>query len=346
MNIVWQNLTPTSNKRIILYNITTGETRQIPPAGSSFDQTNPKISGKYIVWEDTRERNPYTDIYLYDLTDGSERLLTPGSPGSKLMPAVSDNRIVWEDWRAMFSGGYNEDIYLLTLGTPETCPTANFTADYLVDPPGGLVTFTDASSSGTTPIAYRLWNFSDGSAWEIDPAPVTTHSHTFSQDGVYAVKMTAGNAKCRNISTAGPSHTIFVNSSPIADFTATPLEGLSPLTVTFTDRSYGAPTSLTWDFGDGGPVTNGRSVNHLFTETGKEYNVTLTATNGHGSSTATKNIRTLMGVKASLRHPSMALRLIRGSEGSFSLIMPRWCHHFYRQSRQPHSCPCQPTDQS
>ena len=58
----------------MLYNITTGESRQIPPAGSSFDQTNPKIFGNYIVWEDTRDRNPYTDIYLYDLTDGSERL--------------------------------------------------------------------------------------------------------------------------------------------------------------------------------------------------------------------------------------------------------------------------------
>jgi beta propeller repeat protein len=316
-NVVWQNLSPTGKKRIVLYNITTGETRQIPPVGLLFDQTNPKISGNYIVWEDTRNRNPYTDIYLYDLTDGSERLLTPGSPGSKFMPAVSDNRIVWEDWRAIFSGGYNEDIYLMTLGTPEICPVANFTADYLVDPPGSVVTFTDASSSGTTPIAYRLWNFSDGSAWENDPAPVTTHTHTFSHSGIYAVKMTAGNAKCRNSSIAGPGHTIFVNSSPIADFTATPLEGLSPLTVTFTDRSYGAPTSLTWDFGDGSPVTNGSSVNHLFTETGTEYNVTLTATNGHGSSSATKNIRTLMGAHSTATTPINGITVDTRFRGQF-----------------------------
>ena len=238
-----------------------------------------------------------------------------------------------------YSGEYNPDIYLLTLGTPETCPRANFTANYLVDPPGGLVTFTDASSSGTTPIAYRLWNFSDGSSWENDPAPVTTHSHTFSQDGVYTVKMTAGNAKCRNISIAVPGHTIFVNSSPIADFTATPLEGLSPLTVTFTDRSYGAPTSLTWDFGDGSPVTNGSSVIHMFTEIGKEYNVTLTATNGHGSSTAIKNIRTLMGVIVRLRHLSMALLLIPGTKGSSLPIMPQCCHHLFLQSLHPLSQP-------
>ncbi len=317
MNIVWQNLSPTGKKRILFYNITSGETRQIPPADLSFDQTHPKIFGKYIVWEDTRERNPYTDIYHYDLTDGSERLLTLGSPGSKLMPAVSENRIVWEDWRAIHSGEYNPDIYLLTLGTPETCPGANFTANYLVDPPGGLVTFTDASSSGTTPIAYRIWNFSDGSSWENDPAPVTTHSHMFSQDGVYTVKLTTGNAKCRNISTGGPSHTFFINSSPIADFTATPLEGLSPLTVTFTDRSYGGPTRLTWDFGDGSPVANGSSVNHLFTETGKEYNVTLTASNGHGSSTATKNIRTLMGAQSAASTPIDGIRVDTRYKGQF-----------------------------
>lgn len=211
------------------------------------------------------------------------------------MPAVVDNRIVWQDTRAIFSGGYNEDIYLITLGAPETCPTADFTADYLVDPPGGLVTFNDASSPGTTPITYRLWNFSDGSAWELDPGPLTTHNHTFSRNGVFTVKMTTGNAKCRNISSVSPGHIIFVNNPPIADFSAAPLEGLSPLTVTCTDRSYGAPANLTWDFGDGSPLHSGRLVEHTFTGTGKEYNVTLTATNGHGSSTAAKNIRTLMG---------------------------------------------------
>jgi len=131
------------------------------------------------------------------------------------------------------------------------------------------------------------------------------------------VKMTAGNAKCRNISTVGPGHTIFINSSPIADFTATPLEGLSPLTVTFTDRSYGDPTSLAWDFGDGSPVANGSSVNHIFTETGKEYNVTLTATNGHGSSLATKNIRTLMGAQSAASTPIDGIRVDTRYKGQF-----------------------------
>ena len=101
MNVVWQNATA---KRIILYNITTGETRQIPPADLPSDQTNPKISGNYIVWEDTRNRYPVTDIYQFDIADGSERLLTPGSTGYKRKPAVYGNRIVWGDSRAIQSG--------------------------------------------------------------------------------------------------------------------------------------------------------------------------------------------------------------------------------------------------
>jgi beta propeller repeat protein len=294
MNVVWQSFSTTGNKRIILFNLETGERRQITQTDASFDQTSPKISGNYIVWEDTRNRNPYSDIYLYDLSDGSERWLTPGSPGGKYMPAVNGNRIVWEDARAMFSGGYNTDIYLLTLGTPETCPVADFTADNLVDPPGGTVLFTDSSRPGSSPVNYYLWNFSDGSAWENDPAPIDTHNHTFSA-GMYNVRLTVGNAKCRNISSISPAHTIFVNSPPIAGFTATSLEGLAPLTVRFEDRSYGAPTSVEWNFGDGSPVTSENTEVHTFTETGKEYNVSLTATNAHGTSTATKIIRTLMG---------------------------------------------------
>ncbi|MDD1696089.1 MAG: PKD domain-containing protein, partial [Methanoregula sp.] len=280
-NVVWQNESAFNEKRIMLFNITTGETLQIPPAGAAFDRTNAKISGDYIVWEESRTRIPYTDIYLYNLNDGSERLLTPSSAGAKFMPAVDGNRIAWEDSRAMQSGSGNyPDIYLLTLGNPETCPQADFTADHFVDPPGGLVTFTDSSSPGTSPITYRLWNFSDGSAWEHDPAPITTHSHTFSQDGNYGVRLTVGNAKCRNISAVSPGHTIFVNTPPVADFTATPLEGLAPLTVTCIDRSYGGPTSLLWDFGDGSPTVNGTTVQHTYSDTGKEYVVTLTATNG------------------------------------------------------------------
>jgi beta propeller repeat protein len=322
MNVVWQHLSVSGNQRIVFYNITTGEIRQLTTSDSTFDQTGPKISGKYIVWEDTRKRISDTDVYLYDLTDSSERLLTPASNGGKYRPAVYDNRIVWEDWRATHNGGYNTDIYLLTLGALETCPVADFTADYFVDPSGGTVLFNDASQPGTSPITYRLWNFSDGSPWENDPAPVTTHSHTFSNSGTYNVRLTVGNAKCRNISTSSPAHTIFVNSPPVADFTATPLEGLAPLTVTFVNSSYGAPTSVEWDFGDGTPLSNKSTEVHTFSEIGREYKVYLTATNAHGASTATKTIRTLMGARSRAVTPIYGITVDLRFKGQFLTYDP------------------------
>jgi len=68
---------------------------------------------------------------------------------------------------------------------------------------------------------------------------------------------------------------------PIADFTATPTSGGLPLTVAFTDQSTNAPTSWTWDFGDGAISTN-RNPDHQYTTAGI-FTVTLTATNSAGS---------------------------------------------------------------
>ena len=72
--------------------------------------------------------------------------------------------------------------------------------------------------------------------------------------------------------------------APVAAFTnATPRNGISPLTVSFTDQSTNTPTSWLWDFGDGN-TTNAtqRDPVHTYLISGK-YTVTLTATNAGGS---------------------------------------------------------------
>ena len=53
-----------------------------------------------------------------------------------------------------------------------------------------------------------------------------------------------------------------------ADFTASPLEGRTPLTVQFTDNSTETSTSWLWDFGDGNTSTD-QNPSHTYYETGR-----------------------------------------------------------------------------
>jgi PKD repeat protein len=75
-------------------------------------------------------------------------------------------------------------------------------------------------------------------------------------------------------------------SAPVADFSATPMSGVAPLTTYFSDRSENAPTSWSWSFGDSG-TSNVQNPSHQYPTPGS-YTVALTATNASGSDTETK----------------------------------------------------------
>jgi len=72
---------------------------------------------------------------------------------------------------------------------------------------------------------------------------------------------------------------------PVADFSGTPLSGLAPLSVVFTDLSTNTPTSWTWNFGDGSTST-AQNPSHTYAVAGS-YTVLLTATNAAGSNSKT-----------------------------------------------------------
>ncbi len=76
------------------------------------------------------------------------------------------------------------------------------------------------------------------------------------------------------------------NNPPVAAFSGTPLSGIAPLTVAFTDASTNTPTSWSWTFGDGGTSTL-KNPSYTYTTAGT-YTVALTATNAYGSNTLTK----------------------------------------------------------
>jgi beta propeller repeat protein len=86
-----------------------GAERQITTHSSN--QRYPVISGDRIVWEDARNGN--FDIYMYDLSTGTETQITTDSLGTVVpLPSISGDRLVWSDER---SG--NEDIYMYDLSS-------------------------------------------------------------------------------------------------------------------------------------------------------------------------------------------------------------------------------------
>ncbi len=151
------------------------------------------------------------------------------------------------------------------------------------------VRFTDRS--GPNPSDWR-WDFEgDGTIDSTLQNPV----HRYTSAGNYTVRLTAqfhtdpdpdsgrgtwGSSTHEQVIvvlTPTPTPTPFL--PPVVDFSVTPEHGPAALLVAFQgridDRGGGQVVRWTWDFGDGAPVAEGQSVNHLFTRPG-DYRARLT----------------------------------------------------------------------
>lgn len=89
-----------------------------------------------------------------------------------------------------------------------------------------------------------------------------------------------------NSSLSRPNY-ITATNSPIADFTATPMNGTAPLLVQFSDRSQGRPFRWFWQLGDGS-ISIERNPYHIYAKGGR-YNVSLTVQNLAGINTTIKS---------------------------------------------------------
>ncbi len=107
--------------------------------------------------------------------------------------------------------------------------TANMAVNPVVGCAPQTVSFDGSGSTNVQPGNNLAWYFGDGTT---DTAVVTT-THTYDTVGVYDAMLIAYNA-CGSDTAR---QTIYVDSIPIADITATPTEGCYPLTVSFTNNS-------------------------------------------------------------------------------------------------------------
>jgi PKD repeat protein len=170
-------------------------------------------------------------------------------------------------------------------------------ANYITaSPPSVVADFSGAPTSGQAPLSVNFSDLSSGNptSWSWDFGDGATSqgqypNHIYQDAGTYTVSLTVSGAGGTQIKTRAGY--IAVTSSaalPTPDFSADPLSGRLPLTVTFTDLSSGisATSTWNWNFGDG-QTSPARSPVHTYDSPGT-YTVSLTVTNDAGAATATR----------------------------------------------------------
>jgi PGF-pre-PGF domain-containing protein len=151
---------------------------------------------------------------------------------------------------------------------------ADFSSNIVLGKVPLSVQFTDTSTGGPTTWS---WDFGDGTN-----STLQSPTHTYQAIGTYTVTLRAGVGT--SLSTATKTNYITVGNGLQAAFSASPGQGVAPLTVQFTDASIGTPTAWLWDFGDGTTSTL-QSPGHTYSLVGN-YSVRLTASSGTDSNTS------------------------------------------------------------
>ncbi len=190
--------------------------------------------------------------YSYDPNGNRTGLTYPDSQQVTYSYDPADRLISVEDWDTLLTTyNYDEASQLLEMTLPN-----NISGTYQYDEAGQLTNITYQSSLTNTQI-------------------LATYDYAYDQ---------VGNRIQATESVYAPVFT------PTAVFSATPLVGLTPLTVTFVNSSTHA-TYFEWNFGDGTTLsetnTGQLSATHTYTESGI-YTVSLLATNGYYTHTLTQ----------------------------------------------------------
>ena len=158
---------------------------------------------------------------------------------------------------------------------------------FTASPTGGdtplTVHFTDTTQWSTGNIVAWDWSFGDG-ATSTQQNPSHTYAYT---NNAFDVHLTTTTRWGESNTTNRPAYIVtgtVAEGDYTVDFTATPTNGTSPLTVTFTGTVSPAETDITswqWTFGDAGnePQAFGQTVSHTYNTyaSNAAFDVTLTA---------------------------------------------------------------------
>ena len=182
------------------------------------------------------------------------------------------------EWRGtVFVGDDN-----LTVTDPETVSTSEWTHLVMVLSGHTLRLFVDGTAVASTKV--------DGEVNTSNGILAIGRSGGISSDYFKgAVDEVAVYGRALDADTVAAHHRLGLagaGGGPRAAFTASQRTGATPLIVTFTDTSTGAPHEWSWDFGDGTGST-AQDPTHRYTKPGS-YTVTLRAKNSDGADTVRK----------------------------------------------------------
>lgn len=236
-----------------------------PSAGFSVNTTS-GCAVLTVIYTDISEGNPVS--WAWDFPGGTPSSSTDENPTVQYFtPGVYDATLV-----VTSASGSTSSFTQQHLITVNGAPGVGFTTSTN----GSTVSFTNTSSGATS----YIWNFGDNSN-----SVETNPTHTYANDGVYTVTLTATN-------TCGSSIfelTVTIATPPTAGFSFNG-SGCTPFTVTFTNTSSSNATSFQWDFPGGNPSSSNEFSPTVTWNTAGVYTVTLTASNASGSSTSTGTI--------------------------------------------------------
>jgi PKD repeat protein len=151
-----------------------------------------------------------------------------------------------------------------------------------------VASFVAVPDSGCAPLPVSFGDQSTGTgingwSWDFGDGGTSTSQnpqHLYADPGSYTVRLIVSDGSCADsLEVTGAVQVL--QAAPVAAFSADVLTGEAPLPVSFTDESTGAPTSWSWDFGDG----NGSSeqhASHTYQDPGT-YSVTLVAASDCGA---------------------------------------------------------------
>ncbi|MCX6831735.1 MAG: SBBP repeat-containing protein, partial [candidate division Zixibacteria bacterium] len=182
------------------------------------------------------------------------------------------------------SGAFNVQLVIADGGLADTLSRSG----YITTQEGITADFIGVPNSGRSPLAVMFeptlqgvaneyhWYFGDGDSSQL-PNPI----HVYTAQGKYNVTLAVRlqQDECDQVDTVTKNDFVVVQDLQPA-FSATPVAGIEPLAVQFTDSSTGNPTSWFWDFGDGNSSPDQNPSHTYYSDS--TYDVFLRVTNALG----------------------------------------------------------------